>query len=199
MQHVELVWPPCCIMLYDIEGSLISIKHLMQLRSTFLLFSCVNNKVALVWPRTSTLLHSRTRSKWSLRQGQRVVWPEIPDHYSSQISNLRNSSLLRTTCYIRLATQSSAIQQSWIQQCWMMLHSFGQGFKQVVRAKAICQGETLLSFLLRFGSSCPFLAFQSRSSSLPTANFNFFLFVKYPARIYGIIDTIVYKVLLLYG
>ena len=99
MQHVELVWPSCCIMLYDVERSLISIKHFMQHRSTFLLFSCVNKKVALDWPRTSTLLHSRTCSESSLRQGQQVVLPKIRDHYSSQICNLNNSSLHHTTCW----------------------------------------------------------------------------------------------------
>ena len=66
MQHVELVWPPCCMMLYDIEQSLISIKDVMQHRLTFFLFSCVNYKVALIWLCTSKLLHYRTRSKSSL-------------------------------------------------------------------------------------------------------------------------------------
>ena len=49
-------------MLHDVERSLISIKHLIQHRSTFLLFSCVNYKVELVWPNTSTLSHSWTPS-----------------------------------------------------------------------------------------------------------------------------------------
>ena len=119
-----------CMMWYNVERSLISIKHLMQHRSTFLLFSCVNNKVALVLPRTSTLLHSRTFSESSLRQGQRVVWPKIRDHYLSQIFDLYSSGQYCTTCCIRLAMQYSTIQQSWIQQYWMILHSFGQGFIQ---------------------------------------------------------------------
>ena len=85
------------------------------------------NKVALVWPRTLTLLRSSTRSKSSLRHEQQVVSPKIRDHYSSQISSLPDSSLYRTTCCIRLATQSNTIQQSWILQCWMMLHPFGRG------------------------------------------------------------------------
>ena len=101
-----------CCMLYDVERSLISIKHFMQHCSTFLLFSCVNNTVALVWQRTSTLLQKRTRSKSSLRQGRRVVSPKIRDDYSFQISNLQDSSLHHTTCCIRLATQSNTIQQS---------------------------------------------------------------------------------------
>ena len=66
MQHVELVWSSCCTILHDVERSLISIKHLMQHRSTFLLFSCVKNKGVLVWSGTLTLLHSCTRSKSSL-------------------------------------------------------------------------------------------------------------------------------------
>ena len=121
----------CCIMLHHVvrvERGLIFIEHLIQHRTTFLLFSCMNNKVALVWPRTLTLLHSRTRSKSSHRQGQRDVWPKIRDHYSSQIFNLHNPNLLRTTCCIRMATQSNTIQQSWIQQCWTMLHSFDRSF-----------------------------------------------------------------------
>ena len=77
-----------CCRLCDVERSLMSIKHLMEHRLTFLLFSCMNNKVALVWPLTSTLLHWRTRSKSSLGQGQRADWPKIWDHYLSQISNL---------------------------------------------------------------------------------------------------------------
>ena len=93
MQHVELIWPPCCMMLHDVERSLISIEDLIQHRSTFPLLSCVNNKVALVWPRTSTLLHSRTCSKSSLWQTKRVDWHKIRDQYSSQISNLHNWSL----------------------------------------------------------------------------------------------------------
>ena len=113
---VELVWLSCCVMLYGVERSWISIKHLVQHRSTFLLFSCVNNKVALVW--------SRTRSKSSLRQGQQVYWPKIWDDYSSQISNHHNSNLHRTTCCIRLAMQFNTIQQ-----CWRTLHSFGRGLK----------------------------------------------------------------------
>ena len=111
MQHVELVWLPCCLsccmMLYNVKRSMISIKHLMQHRSTF--------------------LHLRMRCKSSLMQGERVGWPKIRDHYSSQIFNLHNSGPHRTCC-IRLATQYNTIQQSWIQQCWMMLHSFGHGF-----------------------------------------------------------------------
>ena len=98
----------CCIMLYDVERSLFSIKHLMQHHSAFLLFSCVTNKVALVWPRTSTLFHSRTPSKSSLRQGQRVNGLKIQD----QIFNLHNLSLPRTTCCICLATRFNTIHQS---------------------------------------------------------------------------------------
>ena len=113
----------CCIMLYDVERSLISIKRFMQHHSTFLLFTCLNNKVALVWSRSSSLLHSCERSKSSFRQRQRVNWPKIRDHYSSQIFNLHNWSSHHTTCCIRLATQPNTIQQSWIQQCWMMSHS----------------------------------------------------------------------------
>ena len=82
------------------------------------------NKVALVWPRTLTLLRSSTRSKSSLRQGQQVVSPKIRDHYSSQISSLPDSSLYRTTCCSRLATQSNTIQQSWILSVWSGCYSF---------------------------------------------------------------------------
>ena len=61
MQRFELIWPTmlhndvawCCNDV--VERSMTSIRHLITYRSTILLFSCVNNKVALVWPRTSTL------------------------------------------------------------------------------------------------------------------------------------------------
>ena len=112
-----------CIMLYDVERSLISIKHFMQCNSTFLSFACLNNKVALNWSLTSILLHWRTHSKSSVRQGQQVVWPKIRDHYSSHIPNLHTSSLHLTKCCIHSTTQSNTIEQSWIQQCWMMSHS----------------------------------------------------------------------------
>ena len=65
--------------------------------------------------------------KSSLSQGQREVWPKIWDHYSSQIFDFHNSGPHRTCC-IRLVMQYNAIQQSGIRQCWMILHSFGQGF-----------------------------------------------------------------------
>ena len=97
----------CGIMLYDIEWSLISIKHLMQHRSTF--------------------LHSRCKS--SLGQGQQVVWPKTRDHYSYRVFDLHSSGPHLTTCCTRLATQFNTIQQSWIQKRWMMLHSFGLGFR----------------------------------------------------------------------
>ena len=106
-----------CMMLYDVEQSLISIKYLMQHRSTFLLFSYVNNKVAFILLCTSTLLHLHTCSKSSLRQGQPVVWPKIWDHYLSQITNLHNSSLHHTTHCICFTMQSNTIQQSWVEQC----------------------------------------------------------------------------------
>ena len=130
-------------MLYDVEWSLTSIKHVMHHQSTFLLFSCMNNKVPFVWLRTSTLLHSRTRSKSSVRHVQRVILPKIRDHYLSQTSNLLSSSLQHTTCCIRLATQSNIIQQSWIQQYWMMLHSFGQGLS-IFHIVQHCWHSTLL-------------------------------------------------------
>ena len=44
----------CCMMLDDVERSLISIQH----RPTFLLLSGVNNDVAFVWPPSSTLLNA---------------------------------------------------------------------------------------------------------------------------------------------
>ena len=87
--------PSCCMMLYDVERSLISMKHLMQRRST---------------------LHSCKRCKSSLMRGQRLVWPKIRDHYSSQIFDLQNSGPHRTTCCIRLATQYNTMQQ------WCCIH-----------------------------------------------------------------------------
>ena len=111
-------WTRLAIVLHRVEWSLISIKHLMEYRSTFLLFSSVNKRN---WPRTSTLSHLRKHSKSSLRQGQWVVSPKIWGYYLPQVSDLHNSSLHHTTCCIRLATQSNTIQQRW-----MMLRSFGQ-------------------------------------------------------------------------
>ena len=48
----------CCMMLDDVERSLISIKHCLQHHPTFRLFLSVNKNVALVWPPCSTLLNA---------------------------------------------------------------------------------------------------------------------------------------------
>ena len=40
----------CCLMLDDVEQTLIPIKRRFQHRQTFLSFSGVNNNVAFVWP-----------------------------------------------------------------------------------------------------------------------------------------------------
>ena len=53
----------CCMMLDDVERSLISIKHRLQHHPTFLLFSGVNKNVAFVWPPCSTLLNTRMPTK----------------------------------------------------------------------------------------------------------------------------------------
>ena len=125
MQHVELVWPPCCIVWYGVETILISIKCFIQHRSTFLLFACVTNKVALVWPRTSTLLHSR---KSSLNQEQRVDCTKIRDHYSSQISNLHNSSLhTQHVAFVwpRSLTPSNKVEFNNVEWCCIHLARAG--------------------------------------------------------------------------
>ena len=44
----------CCMMLDDVEQSLISIKHRFQHHPTFLLSLSVNKNVAFVWPTCST-------------------------------------------------------------------------------------------------------------------------------------------------
>ena len=54
-------------MLDDVERSLISIKHRLQHRATFLLFSGVDNNVAFVWPPCSTLLNVRMPTKLNFR------------------------------------------------------------------------------------------------------------------------------------
>ena len=53
----------CCMMLDDVERSLISIKHRLQHHPTFLLFSGENKNVAFVWPPCSTLLNTRMPTK----------------------------------------------------------------------------------------------------------------------------------------
>ena len=53
----------CCMMLHDVERSLISIKHRLQHHPTFLLFLSVNKNVAFVWPPCSTLLNARMPAK----------------------------------------------------------------------------------------------------------------------------------------
>ena len=54
-------------MLHDVERSLIPIKHCLQHRPTFHLFSGVNNNVAFAWPSCSTLLNARMPTKQTLR------------------------------------------------------------------------------------------------------------------------------------
>ena len=69
--HPTLLNPTCCTrlatMLDDVERSLISIKHHLQHRPTFLLFSAVNKYVAFVWPPCSTLLNAGMPTKLTLR------------------------------------------------------------------------------------------------------------------------------------
>ena len=69
---------------------------------------------------------ARSASPYSpfFKQGQRVDWPKIRDHYPSRILNLQNSSVHCTTYRIRFATQSSTIQQkskSTMFKCWICL------------------------------------------------------------------------------
>ena len=47
----------CCMMLDDVEQSLISVKHCLQHHPTFVLFWSVNKNVAFVWPLCLTLLN----------------------------------------------------------------------------------------------------------------------------------------------
>ena len=130
VQHVKLFWPSCCMMFYGVQRTLMSIKHLMQHHSTF--------------------LHSRTRCRSSLRQEQRAVWPNVRDHYSSQIFDLHNSGPHRTTCCIRLAMQYNTIRQRGIQQCWMMLHSFGQGLTRWKLYSFSCVHSSFIVYALFF-------------------------------------------------
>ena len=53
----------CCMMLDDVERSLISIKQRLQHHPTFLLFLSVNKNVAFVWPPCSTMLNARMAAK----------------------------------------------------------------------------------------------------------------------------------------
>ena len=53
----------CCMLLDDVERSLITIKHRLQHHPTFLLFLGVNENVAFVWPPCSTLLNTRMPTK----------------------------------------------------------------------------------------------------------------------------------------
>ena len=163
MQHVELVWPPCCnmlhhvasccimlhhvascyimlhhvtsccIMLHHVERSLITIKRLMQHRSTFLLWITVWIIKLYSFERARQHCCTCARATSYFRQGHQIDCPKMRDHNSSLISNHDNFSLHHTTCWVRLATQSNTIQQSWIQQCWMMLHLIGRGFSQLCR------------------------------------------------------------------
>ena len=105
------------MMLHDVVWFWAQFDFHQTFDATFLLFLCVKNKDTLVWLSTPTLLNS----------------PRC-----SQIPNLHNSNMHRTTCCIRLVTRSNIIQWSWIPQCWMMLHSFGQDLMQsLVIKKAI--------------------------------------------------------------
>ena len=67
-------WPPCCTMLPDVEQSLIAIKHRLQHRPTFLLFSGVNKNVAVVWPPCSTLLNARMLTKLRVSVSMAMIY-----------------------------------------------------------------------------------------------------------------------------
>ena len=56
----------CCMMLDDVERSLISIKHCLQHHPTFLLFLSANKYVAFVWPPCSKLLTTHMPAKLTL-------------------------------------------------------------------------------------------------------------------------------------
>ena len=115
--HVELVWPSCCMMLYHVERSLVSIKHLMQHRSTFLLFSYMKKK-------SCTRLVAQLNVVAPVCAHQVISLLRIKDHYSSQITNLHDSSLHSTTYCIRLAsspTPSNIVQLSNVEWYYICL------------------------------------------------------------------------------
>ena len=103
---MHVAW--CCMMLNKVWFPSNIWCNIVQ---HFFLFSCVNNKVALVWPRTSTLFHSRTRNKSFLRQGQQVVWPEIRDRcLRSLISTIRECTAHVVFVWPRSPTPSNKVK-----------------------------------------------------------------------------------------
>ena len=70
IKRVLLVWPPCFTMLDDVLWSLISVKHSVKYRRTFLLFPSLMNNVWFVWAACKTLFDSCTCTSLSLI----IIW-----------------------------------------------------------------------------------------------------------------------------
>ena len=144
-----------CMMLVDVERSLISIKHRLKHRPTFLLFSSMNNNVAFVWTPSSTLLNARMPIKLTLRVSVSMViiyclyllrmLPREPLKLKYGQTNTASVYILRilgTFCSETLEAKCCIkhVAFVWpppptlcniIQRCWMMLQSFGRAFKSV--------------------------------------------------------------------
>ena len=90
LYHVTL----CCIMLHYVASCCIMLHHVA-------LCCIMLNEVWFPSNISCNIVQhfcTRTRCKSSFEQEKRVVWSKIRDHYSSQIFDLHNSSLHRTTC-----------------------------------------------------------------------------------------------------
>ena len=122
-------------MLDDVERSLTSMKHRLQHCSTFLLFSGVNNNVTFVWRPSLTLL----KSEKMVRRGGRSV----SRHFLGK-PTWRGLVFLGFWVDFgpRLLSPSVA---HLVQQCWMMLQSFGRAFTIAFTAN----GKSAFIFLKR--------------------------------------------------
>ena len=101
------------MMLDDVLRSLISLKHSVKHRKTFLLFPSLMNNVWFVWTACKTLLDSRTRTRPSLI----LTWGiSVPESLSSTI--------FYKTCFTLLDSFGQPVKQCW------MFYSFGRTLKE---------------------------------------------------------------------
>ena len=94
----------CWMMLDDVLRSLISLKHSVKHRQTFLLFPNLMNNVWYVWTACKTLLDSRTRTRPSLI----LIWGiSVPESLSS--------TMFYKTCFTLLDSFGQPVKQCWME------------------------------------------------------------------------------------
>ena len=92
MQHVELVWPPCCIMLHHVAWCGMMLSEVWFPSNIWC--DIVQNVFVLVCEQQSCTRLAAQFNIFAFAHAQQVISVlRIWDHYSSQIPNVHNSSL----------------------------------------------------------------------------------------------------------